>query len=309
MVSNRNSTKGPDGKQRLSAQRSAAARERIAAQQRRRRLWLVGSSVLAVLVVVAAFVIVKVSTGAGGPRSGAGATPVAAKVLLQVSSVPAATLDAVGAGTATSTPIAITAPALSSGGKPQVLYVGAEYCPYCAAERWAVAVALSRFGTLHGVGETASSASDVYPSTSTLSFHGAGLSSDYLTFTAKELQSNKVVNGQYARLDTLTAAQQAVVSKYNAKPYVSSAGAIPFVDIGGKYLISGASYDPAVIHGKSHAQIAAALSEPSSAIAKAIGGTANLITAAICKTTADKPAAVCTSTGVTAAAAKLKPAS
>ncbi len=31
-------------------------------------------------------------------------------------------------------------------GKPEVLFVGAEFCPFCAAERWPLIVALSRFG-------------------------------------------------------------------------------------------------------------------------------------------------------------------
>ena len=43
---------------------------------------------------------------------------------------------------------AIKDTALTSNGKPEILYIGAEFCPYCAAERWAIAVALSRFGTL-----------------------------------------------------------------------------------------------------------------------------------------------------------------
>ena len=29
--------------------------------------------------------------------------------------------------------------------------MGAEYCPYCAAQRWAMIVALSRFGTFSGL--------------------------------------------------------------------------------------------------------------------------------------------------------------
>jgi hypothetical protein len=28
-----------------------------------------------------------------------------------------------------------------------MLYIGAEYCPYCAAERWPLVMALSKFGT------------------------------------------------------------------------------------------------------------------------------------------------------------------
>ena len=43
-----------------------------------------------------------------------------------------------------------------------------------------------------------------------------------------------------------TAAQQALLTKYDAPPYVSSAdaGSIPFIDFGNKSLIIGASYNP-----------------------------------------------------------------
>jgi hypothetical protein len=291
--------------QRASSERAAAARARIVQAQRRRRLWVVGGSVLGVVAVLAALIIVKVATGAGEPKSGQKATVAGASVIGRVTSVPAATLDRIGAGDAKSAPVAITAPPLTANGKPQVLYVGAEYCPYCAAERWSVAVALARFGTFTGLGQTSSSPSDVYPDTATLSFHGVTYRSDYLSLTAKELQSNQVKNGQYAPLDTLTPAEQAVVSKYNAAPYVKQGGGIPFVDIGGKYLITGASYDPAVLQGKSHAEIAAALGEPGSSVARAVDGTANLVTAALCVTTGQKPADVCTSQGVRTAAARL----
>lgn len=295
--------------QRLSAQRAAAARERIAAAQRRRRLVTTGIGVGVVIAVVAALVVVKLVTGAGGPTSGKEATAASAAVLAKVTGVPAATLDTVGVGAAKTPPSAISAPALSDGGKPQVLYVGAEYCPYCAAERWAVAVALSRFGTLHGVGQTHSSSSDVYPSTPTLSFHGATYTSSYLSLTAREIQGNTVVNGQYAPLDRLSAAQSALVKKYDAPPYVKgSSGAIPFIDIGGRYVVSGAGYDPGVLEGRTHAQVADALADPNSTIARAVDGTANYLTASFCSLTGDKPAAVCTSAGVSAAAAKLDPA-
>jgi hypothetical protein len=160
-------------------------------------------------------------------------------------------------------------------------------------------IALARFGSFSGLGQTTSSPSDVYPSTATLTFHGATYTSSYLSFTGKEIESNQVSNGSYAALDTLSAADQALVSKDD------SGGGIPFVDIGGKYKISGASYDPQLLQGKTHAQIAAALSDPSSAIAKGADGTANVITAALCSITANKPAAVCTSPGVQAAATRL----
>jgi hypothetical protein len=168
-------------------------------------------------------------------------------------------------------------------------------------------VALSRFGKFTGLGQAASSPSDVYPNTATLTFHGAGYQSRYLAFTGKELQSNQVVGGQYAPLDALSPADSALLAKYDAPPYVSaaSAGAIPFIDIGGRYLVSGASYNPSVLQGKTHAQIAGALSDPRSPIAQGADGTANLITAALCELTGHQPDTVCRSPGVARAGAAL----
>lgn len=263
-----------------------------------------GSAVVAVVVVVAVLVIVKV-VGGSGTQNGPTAKAATSGVLAKIRSVPSSTLDAIGTGTAQTKPQKIKAPALTDNGKPEILYVGAEFCPYCAAERWAVATALSRFGTLHNVGETTSSPNDVYPSTPTLSFSGASLKSSLISFVPREVESNKVVNGRYQPLDKLTSAQQAIVSKYNAPPYQKESGTIPFIDLGGRYLISGASYNPQVLHGKTHQQIADALSDPTSPIAKAVDGTANLVTAAVCQLTNQQPSSVCSSSGVKAAAAEL----
>ncbi len=155
------------------------------------------------------------------------------------------------------------------------------------------------------MGQTTSSASDEFPSTATFSFHGASFTGNVVAFSGYELESNQVVNGKYATLETLSAADQALFNKYDGPPYFSTAGSIPFIDIGGKYLISGASYSPQVLAGKTQTEIAAALSTPTSAIAQAVLGAANVITAAICKITSNSPSAVCTSAGVTAASAKL----
>ena len=57
--------------------------------------------------------------------------------------------------------------------------------------------------------------------------------------------------------------------------------------------------------GKSHRQIAAALSDPASPIALAVDGSANVITAALCKVTGQQPTPVCSAPGVTAAAKTL----
>lgn len=290
--------------------RAATARARLAAQQeqaarRRRRLLWVVLPVALVMIAVGVLVVVRVAGGRPSASPGVAAAPAADSVVSTVTSVPASVLDTVGAGSVRTPPQRIDAPALTEGGKPRVLYVGAEYCPYCAAERWPMVVALSRFGTFQNLGQTTSAADDVYPSTPTLSFHGSGFTSTSVAFTGVETEGNELVNGRYAPLDTLSATDQQLVTTYNAPPYVSSAGAIPFVDIGGRYLISGASYDPSVLKGKTHEQVAAALADPTSPIAQGVDGTANLVTAAICATTSGAPAQVCQAAGVQAAAKAL----
>ncbi|MBN9618838.1 MAG: DUF929 family protein, partial [Actinobacteria bacterium] len=166
----------------------------------------------------------------------------------------------------------------------------------CAAERWSLAVALSRFGKLSGLGEVSSSPTDVDPNTATLTFHGATFTSSVLSLTAKEIFSNQVSGSSYEPLDTLSAADE--------KVYTADGNGFPFLDVGGRYLFS-AGYDPGVLKGLTQSQIAAQLATPSSTVAQAIDGEANVITAAICKVNGGKPSSVCASSGVTAAAALL----
>jgi len=296
----------------------AAARERVAAMRaeqaraaRRRRVLLAGGSIGVVVVLLAALVVAKAAglgSGSSGSSGGSGSTPSAQSaaastaVVRAVTGVPQATLDKVGAGSVQAVPLKVDAPALTSGGKPKVLYVGAEYCPFCAAQRWPVVVALSRFGTWSGLGQTTSASDDVYPDTSTLSFHGAGYASDYLSFTGVETNGRTKVNGQYAKLDRLAAADARTFQTYDQPPYITgSAGGIPFLDLGGSYVSSGASFDPQLLAGMSHRQVAAALANPTSPVAKAVDGTANVLTAALCEVTGQQPAAVCTAPGVAAA--------
>jgi hypothetical protein len=196
---------------------------------------------------------------------------------------------------------------LTAGGKPLVLYLGAEYCPYCAAERWPMVIALSRFGTFSGLGLTTSSATDVFPSTPTLTFHGSTFTSDVISFVPVETQTNELsASGLgYQPLETPTAEQQQLMQTFDVAPYTSQAGSIPFLLIGNRFVISGASYQPDVLQGKTWQQIASALSDPSSPIAKQVLATANMLTAAICDITGGQPTNVCTASGVTSASASL----
>jgi hypothetical protein len=68
---------------------------------------------------------------------------------------------------------------------------------------------------------------------------------------------------------------------------------------------SGASFDPQLLAGMSHRQVAAALADPTSPVAKTVDGTANVLTAALCEVTGQQPTTVCTAPGVAAAATAL----
>lgn len=292
-------------KRRIAQQRAAQAAAKKAKDRRRRIVVVTSVTVVVALIAGGALALVGLVSGnGGGSTTASDSQALPAAIASEVTNVPASVLDKIGAEDASVVvPTAISAPALTANGKPQILYVGAEYCPYCATERWPMVVALSRFGRFSNLGATASDSTDVYPNTQTLSFHGASYTSSHLDFVAKETE-----NAQGQQLDKLTSAEQSVLQKYDAPPYVPGAtdNPIPFVDIGGRFLISGAQYDPQLLQGKTRAQIAAAIADPSSAIGKAAGTAANEITAAICKITKGAPASVCTAPGVVQAAAKLK---
>jgi hypothetical protein len=291
---------GRDRRERLAAQRAAERQAKV----RNRRLLLAGGSIVVVIAAVVAIVLATSSGGSSGSTAGNSApAPTGSdltSVLGQLTSVPASALDQVGAGTTAANPTSITGAALTSGGKPEVLYIGAEYCPYCAAERWAMIVALSRFGTFSGLSPIRSAAKDgggnaePFPLTPTWTFAKAAYTSSYLTFTPVEGYTNipDKATGFYTVLQPPTAAQQALLDKYDA----ANQGAIPFIDYGNRYTSVGASYDPAILSGLTWAQIADDLHDPTSTVAKSVLGTANFATAAICSLTGNQPASACTST-------------
>jgi len=284
-----------NARQKVADRRAADRRAQV-----RKRLLLAGGSVAIVLALVATLIVVKL--GQSPARSAPPASPATtAQVQQQVTSVPAAAFNAVGAGTATGFSTLTGQPLLTSGGKPEILYIGGEYCPYCAAERWAIAAAVSRFGTLSGLSLIHSSPTDVYPSTPTLSFAKASYTSKYIAFAPVEWfgeATDASTPFGHVYLQHPTAQEQALFAKY-------SGGAIPFLDIGNRYILPQVQYIPSALAGLSWTQIAAAMRDPSSAIAKDIDGAANIITAAICTLTNGQPAGVCHSAGVQAAARSL----
>lgn len=289
----------------------ASRRERIAAQraaQRRRetrnRLLMASGAVVVVVAVVVALVLVKVSSNNNKPKGVSNGPTGAAlsSVIHDTTSVPASTLEKVGAGSVTTPPTSISGSPLTSGGKPEMFYYGAEYCPYCAFERWAMVVALSRFGTFSNLHTVHSSSSDVFANTPTWTFYKSTYTSKYLTFTPVEATTNvpdKSAPLGYVPLQSPTSAQQALITKYNP-----NGASFPWVNFGNKYQISGASVSPQVLAGKSWASIASSLKDASNPVAQAVNGTANYMTAAICKMTSNQPSNVCTPT-ITALQSKM----
>ncbi len=249
--------------------------------------WLAPLAVVAAiaLLVVAFLVIRWYTTPLPIPPLTADATQ---QVVSSITSLPQSELDAVGAGSANNLikPVSGT-PLTGPNGHPEAFYLGAEYCPYCAAERWPMIIALSRFGAFTGLKSTSSSSSDVYPNTPTFTFHGATYTSQYVDFVSVE-----TTDRSRNALESPTSAQQALVNQYD------TSGSIPFVDFGNRYAFSGAMYLPDVLGGMTWTAVADSLAQATSPQAKAILGSANLITAVVCKLTADQPASVCSSSTI-----------
>jgi Domain of unknown function (DUF929) len=285
-------------KQQSAREKIAAQREAARKAERRNRIMITAGSTLIVLVVVAAFIVIKLTQGSPSSSSSNGRTLLPASVSSQVTGVPTATLDKVGKGAVpafTQGQPAFTAgsgAALTSAGKPQMLYIGAEFCPYCAATRWSMAIALSRFGTLSPLHGIHSSSTDTDPNTATLTFYKSGYTSKYLNFTPVEVQT--VSRGP---LQNPTSAQNAVWAKYEPDP--NNRG-YPFIAFSNKFILKAPIYDPGVLAGKSWSQVAAALKDPTSPIAQNVNGAANYITGAICKMTNNQPSDVCSSAAVQA---------
>ena len=76
------------------------------------------------------------------------------RVTKAVTSIPSSAIDAAATNALGSKQIALAGPEILSNqppltlnGKPEVLYIGSEGCPFCGVQRWGMIVALSQFGT------------------------------------------------------------------------------------------------------------------------------------------------------------------
>jgi hypothetical protein len=184
---------------------------------------------------------------------------------------------------------------LTSGGKPEVLYVATEYCPYCVAQSWPLIVALSRFGQFSGLSVSRSPAFEGNPPVDGWTFYGSSYRSRYLAFLPVETYSNVLVNSKadpgnplsYRPLQRLTPAEQAVFREFDRGRQT------PFTDFGGAATALGSDIIPTTLAGLTWSEIAADLRRPGTAAGASILFSANVLTYQLCQLTGDRPASAC----------------
>lgn len=215
--------------------------------------------------------------------SGILGTTISAQLYQDMSGVSDSTLSVVASnqGSVTSPRSVSGSPPLTSGGKPELLYIGADYCPYCAAERWSLVVALSKFGTFSNLEYMLSGPHDL--NVSTVSFYGSTYASQYISFVSVE-ETDRY--GQVT-LQTPTSNEQSIMQQYDA------AGSIPFVSIASQYVVVGSQYSPNLLVGLNWSQIGSSLNNPSNPLAKNVDGAADTLITAICKTDGGNPGSIC----------------
>lgn len=188
----------------------------------------------------------------------------------------------IGLGTASGMPTPENGILITENGLPVVVYVGADYCPYCAASRWGLILALMRFGNFTNLHYMQSNSTDAYPNTPTFTFYGSSYTSNFVAFMPVE-----VLARNYSPLEVSNNIQNLTYAKYD------KGVGIPFIDFGNKSVQLGSEIDPKMLDGYSWSYIIKELSDPSSSFSQAIIGNANVFTAQICRIDNNTPKSVC----------------
>ena len=282
-----------------SRQPQARSRGRAQPKAQRNPLLLIGGVLLVLAAIVGIFFIV---ANRQSQSQSSGSHPADTSVLAKVTHVDPTLLATIGTGNLQNPLHSVNgSPPLLKGssGKPEFFYGGGEYCPYCASERWAMIVALSRFGTFGHLNEITSSEDNI----STFTFYHSTYTSSYIDFVPVELAGN---DANHSDLQTPTAEQNQLITTYDAAPYTDQPGSIPFIDIANRYIQVGLAQGANGQNGFSFqdiqnmqwSDIANALSDTSSPVAQHILGSANYLTAGICMTTNQQPGSVCNTSAI-----------
>jgi hypothetical protein len=287
--------------------------------ERPRRSWAIGRRSRLVLAVAGVCALLAVGGTLTGLRlaSHGPADPALARLITEVTTVPVSAdggsysgalppessaansaSSSIGLFVGSPSPTGPNGRPLSSDGKPEVLYVATEYCPYCVANSWPLIVALSRFGEFSGLSVSRSPTFENVPPIDGWTFYGSSYKSPYLAFAPVETYSNVLVNRtadadnakSYRKLQRLTTAEQAVFHEFD------SGGRTPFIDFGGTATAVGTDIIPSTLAGLTWSQIAADLRRPDSGAGSAILFTAGTLTSELCQLTGGRPAATCSKT-------------
>lgn len=250
--------------QELQRERESTRRR---AQQRKRLLTIVGS-VAALVALVGAFLFAQ--QGAGSIAEAA-VTSSLGRPSAVVPSPPAGAYKPAGM-------------MLRHNGKPELLFISALYCPFCASERWAIVKALDQFGTwsnLHSSeSEQGSGGFGLIP---TYDLMHATYRSRYVSFVSRDIEDRA---GK--PLQQLSPEQQNLFNRYDPT------GGIPMVLVA-DHVMLGAGYQPSAIDGKSFHAVQTGLQRDAPAgFVHDINGEANVITAYLCRADGGKPVTACT---------------
>jgi hypothetical protein len=260
--------------------------------KRAQRAWWQGpipiiGTVAVVLIIVGIFIY------SANQPSGTDALlgkPVPSSIVNAVTSTKSSVVSQVGTGGLPSPLRKISGPALSpASSKPELLYIGGEFCPHCAALRWSLVNALSRFGSFSNLGYMRSAVTD--GDISTFTFYQSGYTSKYINFVPVE-NEDRAHNPK----QTLTSQQATLLSTLGGNGY-------PFLDFAGKYTYGATNtypggYNPSILSGLTWQQVASALKNPADPVTQAVIGNANYDTAALCKLTKNQPRSACGSSTI-----------
>ncbi len=262
-----------------------SSRQRGRQPQHRSPLWFIGGLLVCVVIIVCVFIYLADHQTAAGVIG-----PTDPQVLNEVTHVKQSVISQVNTGGVNNILLKTGASQQLTGqnAKPEIFYYGAEFCPYCGAQRWSLVVALSRFGTFSKLPESLSSSQDVDSNTPTFTFVNSQYASSYIDFVPVEAQDR-----DHKTLQMPAPHEQSILKQYSVDGF-------PFLNIANQYVASTPFYDPALLQGLSQKDIASRLSDPNDSLTKVIVGGANYLTAAICSVTHNQPANVCTQSPIPA---------
>jgi thiol-disulfide isomerase/thioredoxin len=183
-------------------------------------------------------------------------------------------------------PSGVLPTAIKGKSTPKVVVVGAEWCPYCAAENWSLVIALSQFGTFKRLSWTSSttSSTELYRSIPGFTFYRSSYTSTLLHLSTVELAT--VAQRQ---LQKPTVVESRLMSKYD------KLGDIPFLYLGGAAYVEGSGVSPKLLARHTFGGAANGIVQGTSSLARSVEGNAGVLVSYLCRLTHGQPGRVCRS--------------